>query len=160
MMFLETYLSHGVNLKKVGSYYRAPCPFHTETAASFFVYPDGGYHCFGCSAHGTYEKFLEIMGEDSKYRIEKLSDWSVPYDPTVDIFVARMEKRLLDVAKPLPNYEKIELYDSWDRTLLVEKNQQYSADTYPLKMLANLERLFCIMLADRNLKEEDTWISF
>lgn len=30
----------------------ARCPFHAERTASFKVYGDGTYHCFGCGAHG------------------------------------------------------------------------------------------------------------
>ena len=28
------------------------CPFHNEKTASFKVYKDGTYHCFGCGEHG------------------------------------------------------------------------------------------------------------
>lgn len=34
------------------------CPFHTENHASFFIYPDNSYHCFGCSAHGNAIDFF------------------------------------------------------------------------------------------------------
>ncbi len=38
-------LSEYVKLKKVGSVYRGPCPFHQGTGPNFSVVPRGGYHC-------------------------------------------------------------------------------------------------------------------
>ena len=35
-----------VRLKKVGSVYRGPCPFHQGTNNNFSVLPKGGYTCF------------------------------------------------------------------------------------------------------------------
>jgi len=28
------------------------CPFHDDSTASLALYPNGGYHCFGCGKHG------------------------------------------------------------------------------------------------------------
>lgn len=28
------------------------CPFHNERDASFTIYPDNSWHCYGCGAHG------------------------------------------------------------------------------------------------------------
>lgn len=45
--------SDGVKLTRAGGLHKACCPFHGESTPSFFVYPDGHYHCFGgCNAHG------------------------------------------------------------------------------------------------------------
>lgn len=36
-----------------------PCPFHNERTGSLKLYPgDGGYHCFGCGAHGDVIDFV------------------------------------------------------------------------------------------------------
>ncbi len=36
-----------------------PCPFHHERTGSCKLYPgDGGYHCFGCGAHGDVIDFV------------------------------------------------------------------------------------------------------
>lgn len=43
-----------VQLKRVGSYYRGLCPFHSEKTPSFYVRPQTqSYHCFGCDKGGT-----------------------------------------------------------------------------------------------------------
>lgn len=33
------------------------CPFHAEKMPSFTIYPDGGFHCFGCGAYGDIIDF-------------------------------------------------------------------------------------------------------
>lgn len=34
------------------------CPFHEEKTASFFIYLDNSYYCFGCGARGNAIDFL------------------------------------------------------------------------------------------------------
>ncbi|HVZ48608.1 MAG TPA: DNA primase, partial [Gemmatimonadaceae bacterium] len=48
-----------VRLKKVGSVYRGPCPFHQGTNANFSVVPHGGYHCFVCHEKGSVFTFVQ-----------------------------------------------------------------------------------------------------
>jgi DNA primase catalytic core len=53
-----------VPLVKVGSQYRANCPFfgHTDKTPSFYVYPKTqSYYCFGCKASGDQIQFLREM---------------------------------------------------------------------------------------------------
>lgn len=68
-------VSEYVNLAKVGSYYRALCPFHTETTPSFYVHPGLKiYHCFGCGASGDVIKFVQEMeGLSFQEALEKLA---------------------------------------------------------------------------------------
>lgn len=48
-----------VPLKKVGSRYKAPCPFHREKDPSFIVTPEKNiFHCFGCGAGGNAIHFI------------------------------------------------------------------------------------------------------
>jgi DNA primase len=48
-----------VSLKKMGTRFRALCPFHREKTPSFYVDPQRQtYKCFGCGVGGTVFKFL------------------------------------------------------------------------------------------------------
>ncbi len=48
-----------VKLKKTGSVWRGPCPFHQGTNANFSVMPRGGYTCFVCGEKGTVFTFVQ-----------------------------------------------------------------------------------------------------
>lgn len=48
-----------VRLKKVGSSWRGPCPFHQGTNANFSVIPGGGYSCFVCGEKGSVFTFVQ-----------------------------------------------------------------------------------------------------
>ena len=52
--------SYGVQLRRMGSSYKACCPFHHEKTPSFNIQPDRGfYHCFGCGESGDAIKFVQ-----------------------------------------------------------------------------------------------------
>ena len=69
-------ISEYINLERVGRYYRALCPFHTETRPSFYVSPElQRYKCFGCGATGDVIKFVQEMENLSFYEaLEKLAE--------------------------------------------------------------------------------------
>ena len=48
-----------VRLKKVGSVWRGPCPFHQGTNSNFSVLPRGGYTCFVCGEKGSVFTFVQ-----------------------------------------------------------------------------------------------------
>lgn len=48
-----------VRLKKSGSVYRGPCPFHQGTNNNFSVMPKGGYTCFVCGEKGSVFTFVQ-----------------------------------------------------------------------------------------------------
>lgn len=48
-----------VRLKRVGSVYRGPCPFHQGTNNNFSVMPKGGYNCFVCGEKGNVFTFVQ-----------------------------------------------------------------------------------------------------
>ena len=52
---VETLLRRkGVDLKPAGRAQKCRCPLpgHEDRTPSFYVYPDGGWHCFGCGRSG------------------------------------------------------------------------------------------------------------
>jgi len=52
-------ISQYLPLKKIGSSYRALCPFHAERTPSFYVSPQKQiWKCFGCNRAGEHFKFL------------------------------------------------------------------------------------------------------
>lgn len=48
-------------LRKVGSRLVGLCPFHKENTASFYIFPDNKFHCFGCGAHGDSIEFIKRL---------------------------------------------------------------------------------------------------
>ena len=48
-----------VKLKRVGSSYRGPCPFHQGKDPNFSVTAKGGYHCFVCHEKGDVFTFVQ-----------------------------------------------------------------------------------------------------
>lgn len=49
-------------LKRIGLYWKAPCPFHHEKTASFTVSPHREiFYCFGCQAGGDVIVFIQKM---------------------------------------------------------------------------------------------------
>lgn len=48
-----------VKLKRVGSSFRGPCPFHQGKDANFSVSPRGGYNCFVCHEKGDVFTFVQ-----------------------------------------------------------------------------------------------------
>ncbi len=62
-------ISATVPLKKAGSNFKAPCPFHHEKTPSFIVSPEKQiFHCFGCGAGGNVFSFL--MKQEQKDFLE------------------------------------------------------------------------------------------
>lgn len=46
-------------LRKTGVRLLGKCPFHSEKTASFVVYPNNTWHCFGCNEHGDVIDFIK-----------------------------------------------------------------------------------------------------
>jgi hypothetical protein len=60
---LHSVVSERVELKRDGSgRWKGCCPFHNEKTASFTVFNDGGWKCFGCGRHGSV--FDYVMERD------------------------------------------------------------------------------------------------
>ncbi|MBX3172965.1 MAG: DNA primase [Gemmatimonadaceae bacterium] len=52
-------ISEHVKLKKTGSVWRGPCPFHGGTGPNFSVVPGRGYTCFVCHEKGSVFTFVQ-----------------------------------------------------------------------------------------------------
>lgn len=63
---IESVVGSYIKLDKLGTKWKACCPFHTEKTPSFQVDPDKGfYYCFGCHKGGDIFSFVqEIEGLD------------------------------------------------------------------------------------------------
>lgn len=46
-------ISKVLGINDLGRRRMIKCPFHDDRTASLALYPNGGYHCFGCAKHGN-----------------------------------------------------------------------------------------------------------
>lgn len=44
------------------------CPFHSERTGSCTLFPAGGYHCYGCGAHGNTLDFVMKLSSKTDKR--------------------------------------------------------------------------------------------
>ena len=94
-------ISSYIKLEKVGSNYRALCPFHSEKKPSFFVSPARQiWHCFGCGKGGDIFKFIiEMEGVDFKDALRILAKRAgvelKPQDPRI----LTKKKRLYNICE-------------------------------------------------------------
>lgn len=53
------------------------CPFHNERTPSFVIFPDNGFKCFGCGAHGqgAIDFVMKLMDCDFKKACEELKEY-------------------------------------------------------------------------------------
>jgi hypothetical protein len=60
--FLRSLVGSQPKLKRSGQDWVCCCPLHTEKSASFTMYADGHFHCYGCGANGTCVDY--VMARD------------------------------------------------------------------------------------------------
>lgn len=102
------FIRNYVELKKVGSYYRGLCPFHSEKNPSFYVSPQKQiFKCFGCNRGGDVVTFyMMIENLEFKEAINRLREML-----GLDIREAITEesknvKKLLEINKIALNFYK------------------------------------------------------
>ncbi|MEK7240316.1 MAG: DNA primase [Gemmatimonadota bacterium] len=86
-------ISEHVRLKRVGSVFRGPCPFHQGTNNNFSVLPKGGYTCFVCGEKGnvftfvqkrlgmTFAEAVKYVGEKSGIEVREITKHREGPDP-------------------------------------------------------------------------------
>lgn len=66
-------ISEYVTLKKIGSYYKGRCPFHSEKTASFTISPGKEiFYCFGCQLGGDVISFISKIESCSQMEAAKI----------------------------------------------------------------------------------------
>ncbi len=113
-----------VRLKKMGSVYRGPCPFHQGTNNNFSVQPKGGYTCFVCGEKGSVFTFVQkrlglsfveavkYVGEKSGIEVREVERRREGPDPREPLWelnatVAAWFREMLwenDIGKPARDY--------------------------------------------------------
>ncbi len=75
---IVTIIGERIELKKAGSKFKAPCPFHSEKTPSFVISPELQiFKCFGCGKSGDVITFLEeYEGMDFYEALKYLADRS------------------------------------------------------------------------------------
>jgi len=64
--------SYGIQLKKIGSYYKCVCPFHDDLDPSLVVYPKtNSWYCFGCQQGGSVLDFISLYEGIPKQELKK-----------------------------------------------------------------------------------------
>lgn len=105
-----------IELKRAGSSFKAPCPFHDEKSPSFVVNPSRqSYHCFGCGVHGDSIKFV--------MEYEKLN-----YPEAIEKLAATNNFTLhyTDDTKQKKRSNLLETLNDWYQKLLEEKRDAIS----------------------------------
>ncbi len=99
---VESVIGSYVTLKRAGSNFQAPCPFHSERTPSFTVFPaTKSFYCFGCGAGGDVITFI-MRAENVDYvdALKILADRagiSIPEDKDISAEQGVSRKRLYEL---------------------------------------------------------------
>ncbi len=98
-------VSEYVSLERVGSNYRANCPFHPDRTPSFYVSPSKQiFKCFGCGVGGDAIKFVALM-ENLSY-LEAALELSRKVGKPLNLSkLSRQEKTLIALDRVTDFYE-------------------------------------------------------
>ena len=125
----------------------ARCPFHNEKTASFRVYPDGTFHCFGCGAHGDVITFvMKIQNISFSDACAKL-DGDVSYSEQSKIAKIKRER---EKAAEKRNEAADEYFNALD---LFNANEQIIKDMKPKSIEDTPDGVWLYALNMRSLLE-------
>lgn len=87
-----------IELKKSGINFSACCPFHSEKTPSFFVNPNGFYHCYGCGVGGDVFRFFmeyeKLSFTESVEKVAAMSGFTLSYEQGSDY--KKVDSKLLE----------------------------------------------------------------
>lgn len=139
------YRELGIELQKSGNGFKTLCPFpeHLDSKPSFFIYPDGGYHCFGCGVHGSLEDIYDFFDKDFRYHMSRI-DLTIITNSVIDFMPQlrkNLEKRLRLAVEGTSNSSKI--YDIFDQFWI---DLGFMTFTSRLQMAMVIKRKFYALL--------------
>ena len=143
----------------------ARCPFHSERTGSLKLYRDGGFHCFGCGAHGgsQIDFVMKLFDLSFKEACEKLNDDFCLGIPLKNQPMSRMKQMELQ----RQNYErkktreKVEnehraLIDRFNRAVTLLRVMEEEVETQaPTDRDAELPENFCYALFTQSTARQD-----
>lgn len=105
------------------------CPFHAERTASLKLYPDGGFHCFGCGAGGSSIDFvMKLFNLDAMGATRKLNEdfgLGLPLDRPLS--PAEREKARQEAERRRELSDTWSLFDGWRTETLKQVNAAHRA---------------------------------
>ena len=135
---------YGIETDKKGF---ACCPFHNEKTASFRVYKDGTFHCFGCGAHGDVITFVMKMQNISFKDACLMLDRDISYS----------EQRNIERIKRKANQKQLQRKSALDNYWGAFDNWKYNEELIKLFKPSNPEEapnsIFLLALNQRSILE-------
>lgn len=108
-------ISHYIEMKKLGSSYKACCPFHQEKTPSFVVNANKGfYHCFGCGASGDSIKF--VMEYEKLNYVEAIEKLAQLYNFSLEY---------IDKGQKHPSHKLLDAMQHYYQTALNQEAEAY-----------------------------------
>lgn len=152
---------YGVEINRHGF---ARCPFHSERTGSLKLYRDGGFHCFGCGAHGgsQIDFVMKLFDLSFKEACEKLNDDFCLGIPLKKQPMSRMKQMELQrqhyerkKAKEKVEIQHRALIDEFNQAIAQIRQMEEAIDTdAPSDPDAEWSDSFCYALATRSFARQ------
>ena len=122
-------LQYGIQVDKKGF---SRCPFHNEKTASFKVYSNNTFHCFGCGAHGdVITLVMKLEGLDFKEACKRL-DGEITYSEQRKIDRIKREQKSKSEHRNSAKAEYWKAFDNWrNNEKIIELFRPASPDAQP-----------------------------